>query len=234
MDDLIEPPPPEPPARRLWPAWGPRAVFECVLIVFSVVLALALTNWAEDRKTAERVREARAYFVAEISANRALLADEAFLPHHRRLIGLFSRAGEIENPTTQQAMPVFDALFETGIHVAPLRDAVWRSASSSGLTAEMPLTEVFILSDIYRQQDQMERMSETFVGSMPALQTGLENGSGVKAALTSVTFHLGDVTASEARLIRQYDAALDRLDPDGRLRREAATPRPGDDGAATR
>lgn len=234
MDDVIEPAPPEPLTRRLWKGWGPRAAFESLLIVFSVVLALTLADWAEDRKTAERVREARAYLVAEISTNRALLAGDAFLPHHRRLGERFSEAGQLERPTAQQAMPAFRALFETGIHVAPLRDSVWRSTSSRGLTAEMPLTEVFILSDIYRQQEQMSRISEAFVGNMPALLSGVEDGSGVKTALTAVTLHLGDITASETDLIRRYDAALERLDPTGRLRRESATPRPGDGGAATR
>ncbi len=221
------------PAVR-WRRWAPRAVFESLLVVFSLILALGLTNWAEDRETAERVREARAYLVAEIAANRAVLVGDQYLPHHRRLNSLFSEASNAERPTQQQAMPAFEALFETGIHVAPLRDAVWRSASSSGLTAKMPLTEVFLLSDIYRQQEQLGRMSETFVAGTPALLTGLENGSGVKAALIAVNLHLGDITASEAGLVRQYDAALARLDPDGRLRRETATPRPGDGKAATR
>lgn len=217
-----------------WRRWAPRAVFESLLIVFSLILALGLTNWAEDRETAERVQEARAFLAAEIAANRAVLVGDQYLPHHRRLNSLFSQASKVERPTRQDAMPAFQALFETGIHVAPLRDAVWRSASSSGLTAKMPLTEVFLLSDIYRQQEQLGRMSETFVAGTPALLTGLENGSGVKAALTAVNLHLGDITASEAGLVRQYDAALARLDPDGRLRREAATPRPGDGRAATR
>lgn len=77
-------------------------------------------------------------------------------------------------------------------------------------------------------------MSETFVTGMPTLLAGLQSGVGVKAAVMSVALHLGDVTATEAGLIQQYDAALARLDPDGRLRREAATPRPGDGAAATR
>lgn len=233
MDDAPDSPPPPSIRRRIWPRWGPRAVFECVLIVFSVVLALMLADWAEDRKTAERVREARTWLVAEIAANRAVLVHDQYLPHHRRLSAAFSQvpAGE---PTREQAMPAFDALFDTGIHVAPLRDAVWRSVSTSDLAAEIPLTELFVLSDIYRQQDQLRRTSETFVTGMPTLLTGLQSGVGVKAAVMSVAFHLGDVTADETGLIQQYDAALARLDPDGRLRREAATPRPGDGGPATR
>lgn len=215
-----------------WRRWVPRAVFESALIVVSLVLALMLADWAEDRKTAERVSEARAYLVAEIAANRAVLVQDHILPHHRRLSAGFNSVAE--DPTREQAMPAFEALFETGIHVAPLRDAVWRSVSNSDLAGEFPLTEVFILSDIYRQQEQLGRISETFVGGVPTLLAGLQSGVGVKAAVMSVTLHLGDVVASEATLIQQYDAALHRLDPDGRLRREAATPRPGDGGAATR
>lgn len=136
MDDAPASPPPS-TRRRIWPSWAPRAVFECVLIVFSVVLALMLADWAENRKTAERVQEARVWLVAEIAANRAVLVHDQYLPHHRRLSAAFSGVAP-GDPTREQAMPAFEALFDTGIHVAPLRDAVWRSVSTSDLAAEIP------------------------------------------------------------------------------------------------
>lgn len=205
------------------PAWAPKAIFECVLIVFSVVLALGLSNWAEDRRMAARVDDARGYFIEELRANRAMLANPSFLAHHERLRDLFGQAAGGEGPVTaDRAMPAFRALFETGIHVAPLRDAVWRSAGSSDLLSEMPLTDVFLLSDIYAEQERLARMSETFVGSTPGLLGGLEDGTGVRAAVTSVQLHLGDVVAIEAHLIAQYDRALAQLGDDAERRDQTA------------
>ncbi len=58
-------PPARPSALRRWRRWAPRAVFESLLIVFSVILALGLTNWAEDRRTEHRVAEMRQFLIAE-------------------------------------------------------------------------------------------------------------------------------------------------------------------------
>lgn len=202
-----------------------RAGFECAMIIVSVLVALAVANWAEQRKTASRVAEARAYFVAEIRSNRDMLARPAFIPHHKRLQEMFSETAGIDGLTRAQAMPAFQALFQTGIHVAPLRDAVWRSASSSDLLAEMPLTEVFLLSDIYRQQEQLIRTHEGFIEGSPAMLAGMEAGHGVRAGVSSTQLHLGDVVAFETDLLAQYDKALTALDPDGD---GAAARRPGD------
>lgn len=204
-------------SRLRWRRWAGRALFECALIVVSVLVALAVANWAEERRTAARVAEARAYFVGEIRSNREILADPAYIPHHERLRGIFAQTAEIGNPTLDQAMPAFRALFQTGIHVAPLRDAVWRSASSSDLLAEMPLTEVFLLSDIYQMQDQLQRLHEGFVQGSPAMLAGMEAGRGVRAGITSTQLHLGDVVASEQALLEKYDQALAELDPQGRV-----------------
>src|SRR5262249_35976830 len=78
--------------RGLAANWGPPAAFQSVAIVFSILLALALNGWMENARTATRVAEARAAFVAEVRANRALLLSDAFMPHHRRMLEALSHA----------------------------------------------------------------------------------------------------------------------------------------------
>jgi hypothetical protein len=204
-----------PPRRRNWRRWAPRAVFESLLIIFSVVLALALTNWVEERKTAAEVAEARAFFVAEIRANRDILLSEPILPHHRRLRRIFSEAAGKPTPTVSDAMGAYGAMFETGLHVAPLRDAVWRSVQTGDLLGEMPLEEVFLLADVYAAQGRLTQTNGQFVAAMPAILADLERGDGVRAALISGQLQLGDVVAGEEGLVRLYDRALEKLDPDG-------------------
>jgi type II secretory pathway pseudopilin PulG len=46
-------------------------LFESALIVFSVLLALALEEWRDERVTASRAREAVAAITAELQANRS-------------------------------------------------------------------------------------------------------------------------------------------------------------------
>lgn len=227
MDAPVEAPPPK-RSRRDWRRWAPRAVFESVLIVFSVVLALGLTNWVEQRKTAAEVADAREYFVAEIRANRAIVTGDAILPHHRRLRSIFADAAGLPAPTQADAMRAYGAMFETGLHVPPLRDAVWRSVQTGELLGEMPLEDVFLLADVYAAQSQLLESNGRFVEGMPPVLAGLERGDGVRAAIMAGQLHLGDVVAGEEGLVRLYDRALARLDPDG----EAATSPTGDAGRA--
>lgn len=222
----------DPPASGLrtpairWRRWLPRALFESGLIVFSVVLALALTNWAEERRTAHEVAQIRAFFIEEIRANRAVLQSDPILPHHRRLREIFSRVGDGE-VTQAQATAAYGAVFRTGIHVAPLRDAVWRSAETGDLLGEMPLEDLFLLADIYKAQATLEALSTGFISGMPAVLSGLEKGDGVRAALMTGQLHLGDVVASEEGLVQLYDRALLALDAEP----EAAAAASADDAA---
>lgn len=218
--------PPEPKTRPEWRGWAVRAAFESALIVFSVILALAVTNWADQRKTAAEVREARAYFVAEIRANRALLADDAFLPHHRRLREVFNATAGKADLTRADAVSAYGTMFETGLHLPPLRDAVWRSVQSGDLMGEMPLEEVFLLADVYAAQARVMRTHDGFVSTLPPILGEIERGEGLRAGVTAGQLSLGDVVASEEGLMDLYDKALARLDP----RRPAATTTPGDAG----
>lgn len=206
-----------------WRRWLPRAVFESVLIVFSVVLALMLADWADRRRTAQEVAEVRAYFIEEIRANRAILLSDAILPHHRRLQAVFSAAGEGE-ATREAGIAAYGQIFQTGIHVPPLRDAVWRSAETGDLLGEMPIEDLFLLSDVYKAQTTLETLSTSFIAGMPDVLSGLESGEGVRSALMTGQLHLGDVVASEEGLVRLYDRALEALDADAANRADDAAP----------
>ena len=182
-----------------------------MLIIFSVVLALMLADWADRRRTAHEVAQVRGFFIEEIRANRAILVSAPILPHHRRLREIFSNVSE-GDVTQAQAMAAYGQVFQTGIHVAPLRDAVWRSAETGDLLGEMPIEDLFLLADIYKAQATLEGLSTGFISSMPAVLSGLENGDGVRAALVTGELHLGDVVASEEGLVQLYDRALEALD----------------------
>lgn len=153
---------PRKPSALRWRRWLPRAAFESVLIVFSVVLALMLADWADRRRTAAEVAEVRAFFIKEIRANRAILLSDPILPHHRRLRTAFGTANEGE-ATQAKAMQAYGQVFRSGIHVPPLRDAVWRSAETGDLLGEMPIEDLFLLADIYKAQTTLAELSNGFI-----------------------------------------------------------------------
>lgn len=210
--------PPAPPLRRVspfhrWRRWAPRAAFECALIVFSVVLALALTGWAEDRRTARRVDEMRGYLIAEIRANRAMLTDSYMLPHHQALSRTFAAAGGLPGgrPTPDSAARATDQLFRTGLHQPAPRDAVWNSVASSDLLGEMDMEDVLALARVYRTQESLEGVNRAGYQSAIGLLEVSSQGSDAHVPMMRMTLYLEDLIGMETNLIRLYDEALAEL-----------------------
>lgn len=205
---------PPPPKRRLLPAWAPRAAFEALLIVFSVVLALSLNDWAADRREAERAGQLREALIAEIAANRTLLTDDHYLPHHLRLRDSLGAAGG-QPGSTGNREAVIEAVrmfFSTGLHPARLRDAVWRSAGSSDLTTHMPIEEVFLLAAIYRAQEDLESLNRTGYETTLDLVDLIEDETPHASRMMRMGLYLEDMTGQEQALVALYDQALARMD----------------------
>src|SRR3982751_809828 len=139
----------------------PRIVLESSFIVLSVLVALAVNDWREGRQRVARVDEARNAFANEIAANRDLLVSDDFLPHHRRLQATYAKAA-----ADGAADP--GALFERGLQPPGLRDAAWRSFSTSGIVADFPARDVLMLSDIYRGQADIDRRSADLLSGLSA------------------------------------------------------------------
>lgn len=71
-----------------WRRWLPRALFESGLIIFSVVLALALTGWAEDRRMSRRADDMRGFLIEEM---KAVYLEDLTSQEQRQLV-LYDRA----------------------------------------------------------------------------------------------------------------------------------------------
>lgn len=232
----------EAPIRRhpfaRWRRWLPRAVFESVLIVFSVILALALTNWAEERRTAHRVAEMRAFLIQEITANRAELGSDYYIPHHRQLKRAFAQAGGMPDATEvtrKTAEPAIQALFGgSGLHLAAPRDAVWTSVSANDLFEHMDAEEVFILAQVYRAQESLESINRAGYDNAVGLLDILTDEGDAHRQMLRMTLYLEDLIQQETNLVRLYDQALVRLGApipvSPPARRPATTAK--DDGAA--
>lgn len=191
--------------------WGPRALFEALLIVLSIILALGLSQWAISMQTEDRVREARAYFVQEIRANRAILVGDDIIPHHRRLHDIIA-ALDYDHPIGRAAsQPAREAVFETGVHVAPLRDVVWRTYSGNELMEHIPPRVSFALNDAYRAQDQLATLQSSYYPVLSQLPAQMMTSDDLRGPLISLQLHLGDLIGSEENAVTRYDAALAAL-----------------------
>jgi hypothetical protein len=188
--------------------WGPRAIFESLLIVVSIVLALAISSWAADQQMKTRVREARNYFVQELTANRDLLKGDALLPHHLRLREGLMRVDTDHPVSREQARAAVAPVYATGIHMAQLREVVWRTYSGSEVMEHMPPREVFALNDAYLAQEQIAALQTAYYPVLSALPDQIATQPDLRGAIVSLQLHLGDVIGAEENAINRYDAAL--------------------------
>ena len=188
--------------------WGPRAIFECLLIVFSIILALAISNWALDEQMKGRVSEARSYFAQEIRANRDLLKSDAFLPHHERLHAGLVQVDTDHLVSPDQARAAVAPIYATGIHMAQLREVVWRTYSGSEVMEHMPPRVVFALNDAYIAQQQISALQTAYYPVLSALPGQIAIEHDLRGAIVSLQLHHGDVIGSEENAINRYNAAL--------------------------
>jgi hypothetical protein len=184
--------------------WLSDLLIQPVMIILSILAALAVNQWQESRALAQRVAEARSAFANEIRSNRDLLLTEGFLPHHRRLQAEYARASKGEIPDS-------NSFFETGVHPTPLRDSAWRIFSGSTVLTNLPPRILLDLSDIYRAQDSLEKQNQGFLTAISAPRSDRETPAFAKDMTNSISLFLNDLVAAEERLLRSYDHALDNF-----------------------
>ena len=199
-----------------WRSWLPRVLAESVLIVFSVLLALAVDNWREKRELAREVEKARTAFATEIRGNRELLKSDKFHGHHKRMWAHYGLQSNAANAGDQARLDELQAIemkeFGNGVWPTPLRDAVWRSLSQSDLIRHMDFAEVFTLVDIYREQEAIDRMHNRMFEAWLRPTADAKHPEFRRSRIDSTRMYLADVVAAEQRLIKHYDEILPKLE----------------------
>ncbi len=199
---------------RWAPSWAVRLLAESAVVVFSVVLALAVDGWRENRSIERQVQQTRAAFAEEIAGNQEMLKAEfglryhqAMWDHYRALYRAYREgSAQVDSLTT-----AIGSRFNTGVHPPALRDAVWRSLSQSDLIRHMAPREVFLLADVYREQEQLSlafrHMLDIWLEPVP-----YRHERGYQQDDANVTrLFLADVVAAERRLLKRYQEGLDML-----------------------
>lgn len=176
------------------------------MILVSILAAFAIDNWREDNERARRLSEARVSLMQELRFNLDLLDEDNYLPHHSRLQGVYRTM--MKDGTTDRA----DAMFERGIHPAPLRDAAWRSFLVSGVASDLQFALHARLAGIYGAQDRLNFMHQSFVGSLLAPRADRETPTFTRDMIRSVAMYMTDVVESERGLQTEYRVAVKELE----------------------
>ena len=193
------------------PPWTARLIAEAAVVLFSVLLALGVDEWRDNRTLERQVQQTRAAFAEEVAGNRALLLHADHMPYHKAMWDHFkviSNAYATRPSAVDSIEQAGSKSFDTGVHPPPLRDAVWRSIAESDLVRHMNPREVFLLTDVYNEQADLaaafRRMLDVWLEPTP-----YRHDPAYKRDDANVTrIFLADVVAAEQRLLAGYDSVL--------------------------
>jgi hypothetical protein len=164
-----------------------KALFESALIVFSILLALAINEWKEDRDNQRLASQALENFEREIQENSGRV--ERSFPYHRHLSEAFKRARFLTEVEGWH-----------GISSPVLQDTAWQTALATNAFGQIRYETVSALSQVYTSQKSFEKIADDVVTSL------------VNQGLSDATKGLmNDLLIAEMGLRSAYEQALKRI-----------------------
>jgi hypothetical protein len=187
-------------AKNTTSEWLPRVLFESFLITMSILVALALDEWREDRQDDEMVQQALSNFVSEIQQNQARIDDA--VPFNLGLLNV------LRNRYDAKDIGSIDDYVNMVESYAPadLRTTAWETALATGSLAKMDYSLVSNLYFTYSKQNRYQVATRSGMSDL----TSLQNLSGDRLDLATYNSirYLGDITSMEAELTSIYNEAL--------------------------
>jgi len=180
--------------------WLPRVLFESLLITVSILFALALDEWREDRQNAENIQKALSNFVSEIQQNKATIDDAA--PFNQGLRHVLSKRQEVRNI---ESVTHFVNMIESYNPVV-LRSTAWDTALATGSFSKMDYSLVSALSLTYGLQNRYEELNRTGMSEL----TSPQNLTAERLNITVYNSirYLEEVTRMESELGIVYSEAI--------------------------
>lgn len=179
--------------------WLPRVIFESAPITVSILLALGLDEWRENREAEETIRQAMSNFLSEIRQNKARVDDAA--PFNRGLHDVIeqrSQQGDI------QSMSDFIGIIDSYSPVV-LQSTAWETALATGSLAKMDYGLVSALSLTYGLQSRYEQTNRGAVSRLTSPQ--VLSPDTLDLAIYNSLQYLDNVTSMETELAVVYSEA---------------------------
>ena len=186
-------------APRATYVWLPQVIFESMLIVISILVALGLDEWRSDRQDAENIEHALSNFISEIQQNRARVEDAA--PFNQGLHHVLSRRQEVR---AIESVATFINIIDSYSPVV-LQSTAWETALATGALARMDYNLVSALSLTYSLQNRYQQVSRIGKAQMTSPQNLSQDK--LELAVYNAIRYLDDVTRMETELSVVYTEA---------------------------
>jgi hypothetical protein len=172
---------------------------ESVLVVGSILIALAVDAWSEDREYEELANRSLANFEREISQNRLRLEDVTLFHGGLRdvLANMNAGGGDVPPTTIRNVME--------GFQPAILVNTAWETAVATGALGYMDYDVVAGLSLTYGLQERLVALNRSGLDNL--LAGGFRSGDS-EFLVYSANRYMRELTEAEQRLQGVYDLVL--------------------------
>ena len=179
--------------------WLPRVMFESALIVVSILVALGLDEWREDRQDAETIRRALSSFLSEVQRNQEKVDGSVpFNQGLRMVLAQHYRNSDIESiDEFVNMLGSYDPVI--------LESTAWETAIATGALAKMEYGLVSALSLTYNLQNRLQSINRDSMAELTSPQN-LAGGRLDLSVYNSIRY-LDSVIRMEAELDGTYDLA---------------------------
>lgn len=197
---------------RAAPPWLARVLVESTLIIFSVLFALALDQWLQDRERTAAAQAALVSIRSELEAN--IRNVERARDHHRVMRDSLVRYAGLNEPLPPR-------IYLGGIfNPAQTYAVAWESARETGVLGVLPYEFVLELSRVHAEQARYRQLADALVQDI-MMQIRREGAEPVLRDRSTGFMSLQEDFANrEQHLVEVYRAILARLgsQPDERSR----------------
>lgn len=174
-----------------------RVLFDMALVVISVLLALGLGNWREDREKAALTRNVLAVLAQEIESNRSAI--EAALPYQDRMSLAFREATERFQKSGEFRFPEEAIGKQAAVRFSR---AAYDSALVSQVLPRISVETVLKLSALYAEQEAYADQLRNYASA--TIQTDFADGTRYLRLLSNEYAQLAE---TERRILPMLDAA---------------------------
>lgn len=192
-------------------------LIEALLIVFSVMFALAVSRWRDENETRQRLAAAEQHIRVELENNRAIL--QSMIPYHEaevRRIGQFLTQpamreqvrGQSFNDLADQLMP--RGFWNPTVSPKELSDSAWQSALSDHSASHMNPQLLNRLTAYYALQGSGVQRTSQFMLQQFLAPPMFDPHSTVLMLRASQGW-FGEIAAEEKALLAETSGALDAL-----------------------
>ena len=183
--------------------WFSRTIFESMLIVMSILLALGVRAWQDSREVRQLVSRSLNSFQNEIAQNRSRIDD--LYRYHVGLQSLFADIDVHHSPESTEDIRNILNSFQSAV----LLTSAWDTALATGALSEMDYESVFVLSLTYGYQQRFQTLYNSRLDDVLDLSTSDSISAG--RVVERASRYVAEITAAEGDLLAAFDQAIELI-----------------------